>query len=211
MTDLPQTHPSGHNTSERHGGCLDTHYKFKSSWSSMICVKQAGWGWNVSEPKQIAQAAISFEDAWVQLTSMGDTMCQRNWQDNPVLAPPSRSQAIATVGAMNHTAGDIQLFLANKHTWALQDRKFKAYRLSLVELLSRFGSVREVKFVSPTLHTAADAVHWTSFTLNFARSCLTNKNLARYPTGVEGLRAFVTGRRTSDGASSALYRTRRPA
>ena len=190
---------------------LDTHYKIKPGWPSKICIKQAGWGWNLSELKQIAQAAIYFEDAWVQLASIDNTMCQRNWQENPVLAPQSRSQAIATVGAIYNTANLIRLFLADEHRWSLQDRKPKEYRLSFVELLSRSGTAREVKFVSPALHTAADAVHWTGFTLNFVRSCLASKNLARYPTSVEGLRAFVTGRRTPNGASSALHQTWRPA
>ncbi len=192
-------------------GYLDTHYKITPGWSSKISVMRRCREWTLSQLKQMAQAMIYFEDAWVQLASIDHTMCRRSWRENPVLAPQSRSQAIATVGAASHLADLIQLFQAEEQRWSLRNTRPKAYYLSIVELVSMPGKARVVRFVSPPLHMADEAVYWTGFTLDFVRSCLFNKNLARYPTSVEGLRAFVTGRWTPEGAHGTLYRARRPA
>lgn len=180
-------------------GSLDRQYNIKPGRSSKISIMQRDQDWTLSQLKQIAQATIYFEDAWVQLTSIDKTMCRRNWRDNRFLARRSRSQAIAAVGAVSHLDDLIRLIVAGQHAMGNPNENDMSYHLSFEDRVSVPDTVQEVRFISPPLYPAADAVYWTGFTLNFVRSCLSNKNLTRYPTSAEGLRAFVTGRRTLEG------------
>ena len=169
---------------------MNKNYKISSPWPSGITINP-GRGWELSELKLMAEALIYFEEPLQQAGINDDLICRRIWRDNPVLGKKSRSQAIAAVGAAVSVRDFVALIQPEYHNG-------KMYHFSLYEIET---DTRNLDFVYPTLETAAHAIDCIQFTLSFIRACMLNKPLNRYASNFEGLRVFMTGKRTPEGAS----------
>ena len=172
------------------------HHKVEASIASSITIERSR-GWELSALKRIAQGLIYFEPAWELLAPDDKMDCQRLWRHNPVLQHKSRSEAIAAVENLSSISELTELIR--------QDPGGPPYHFSFHDNVD--GS-EELTLACPCLHVAPDAVHWAKFTMSFIRACMSGRRLTRYAISVEGLRLFVTGRRTPEGSHTALYRSR---
>lgn len=185
---------------------LHTHYKIRGDNTCINRIDCRGDpSFTLAELKQVAQAIIHFEpvfDALFPEPYAPAFVRKRNWRDNPVLgaANKSRSESIAHIEAFRPTQSNEPWEVAT----LIGERWHQDYcwEFDYSDVPRRHNIIKYHN--TPVIENADAALMWADFIMAFIQASMSIASPARLQSiaaNQEGLRYFVTGRRSPAGST----------